>query len=137
MPLYDLFCKVTGFDGTPKRAADSASDIVLDRTIARPLRRQRRPGLPLELRAASSARSTSRSARTTLAFYKVTNTGDTADRRAPPPSTCRPDMAGAYFNKLECFCFTEQTLEPRPDGGHAGRRSSSTPRSSTIPTCRT
>ena len=40
------------------------------------------------------------------------NAGEVARPTAPPPSTCSPTSAGIYFNKIECFCFTEQALKP-------------------------
>ncbi len=109
VPLYRIFCEVTGFDGTPQRAAVAPTEIS-DRVVRvtftadvagglgwhfQPLQRN------LELKVGEHK----------LAYY-------VAENLEAKPVTGRatfnvsPEMFGAYFTKIECFCFTEQTLQP-------------------------
>ncbi|WP_262296193.1 cytochrome c oxidase assembly protein [Microvirga sesbaniae] len=109
VPLYDLFCKVTGFGGTPI-VRDANGSEIMDRTIAIRFDSNVAPGLNWRF-APEKPEVTVRLGETATVYYKVTNTGD-------KPSTgiatynVQPDLAGTYFSKLECFCFTEQTLQP-------------------------
>ena len=109
VPLYDLFCKVTGFGGTPT-AVDSNGSQVLDRTISVRFDSNVAPGLNWRF-SPETPEVKVKLGETTTVLYKVTNKGD-------KPSTgiatynVQPDLAGTYFSKLECFCFTEQTLQP-------------------------
>ena len=109
VPLYAMFCQATGYGGTTQRVT-KASDTILDRKITvlfdgnvnghlpwtfAPLQRT------LDVKLGENA----------MAFYRATNTSD-------KPVTGRavfnvaPEAAGIHFNKLACFCFTEQTLAP-------------------------
>jgi cytochrome c oxidase assembly protein subunit 11 len=109
VPLYDLFCKVTGFGGTPLVGSAPAGQI-LDRTMAVRLDANVAPGLNWRF-APETPEVKVKIGETTTVLYKVTNAG-------PTPTTgiatynVQPALAGAYFIKLECFCFTEQTLQP-------------------------
>jgi cytochrome c oxidase assembly protein subunit 11 len=109
VPLYDLFCKMTGFGGTPLVRSLPAGE-VLDRTIAVRFDANVAPGLPWRF-AAETPETTVKLGQTTTVLYNVRNEG-------PMPTTgvatfnVQPALAGAYFIKLECFCFTEQTLKP-------------------------
>lgn len=109
VPLYDLFCKVTGFGGTPIARAENGSQ-VLDRTISVRFDANVAPGLSWRF-SPETPEVKVRLGETTTVLYKVTNTGD---RPATGIATynVQPDLAGTYFSKLECFCFTEQTLQP-------------------------
>ncbi len=109
VPLYDLFCKVTGFDGTPMVRASNGSSVV-DRTITVRLDANVSPGLPWRF-APETPEVKVKLGETTTVAYKVTNTGDRASVGIATYNV-QPDLAGAYFSKLECFCFTEQTLQP-------------------------
>jgi cytochrome c oxidase assembly protein subunit 11 len=108
VPLYRLFCQVTGFDGTVRKA-EKAPDKVLDRPITIRFDANIRD-LPWRFQAEQVSQDL-KIGETGLAFFKVTNTGD-------KPWTGRaaynvvPETAGPYFQKLECFCFTDQTLQP-------------------------
>ena len=57
---------------------------------------------------------------TALAFFKATNNSSAVQSAAAPFSTCRPELAGRYFTKIECFCFKQQTLAARADRRDAG-----------------
>jgi cytochrome c oxidase assembly protein subunit 11 len=109
VPLYDLFCKVTGFGGTPI-ARDSNGSEVSNRTISVRFDSNVAPGLNWRF-SPETPEIKVKLGETTTVLYKVTNKGD-------KPSTgiatynVQPDLAGTYFSKLECFCFTEQTLQP-------------------------
>ena len=109
VPLYDLFCKVTGFGGTPI-VRDENGSAIMDRTIAVRFDSNVAPGLSWRF-SPEKPEIKVKLGETTTVYYKVTNTGDR-------PSTgiatynVQPDLAGTYFSKLECFCFTEQTLQP-------------------------
>jgi cytochrome c oxidase assembly protein subunit 11 len=108
VPLYDMFCKVTGYNGTTKRV-EQASDVILDRTIKVTFDANSAPGLPwdfkpvqleIELKIGETvqvefeATNLSKKPTTGQAVFNVT-----------------PMAAGAYFNKVQCFCFTETTLQ--------------------------
>lgn len=108
VPLYKIFCQVTGFGGTTQ-VATAESSVVLDRKMTvrfdatangvpwsfQPVQRQ------VDLKVGESA----------LVYYRATNT---SDRAVVGTATFNvtPLKAGQYFNKIECFCFTEQRLEP-------------------------
>ena len=108
VPLYRAFCNLTGFDGTVSRAT-KAPDRVLDRTLTIRFDANVRD-LPWTF-TPNQVSQQLRIGDTGLAFYKVTNNGKT-------PLTGRaaynvvPESAGPYFQKLECFCFTDQTIAP-------------------------
>lgn len=109
VPLYDLFCRVTGFDGTPLVAAKAPGHVV-DRPIKVRFDANVAPGLNWRF-TPETPEVTVKLGETTTVLYRVTNEG-------PAPTTgmatfnVAPGLAGAYFVKLECFCFTEQTLQP-------------------------
>lgn len=109
VPLYDAFCRVTGFGGTTQVAAIGPG-AVLDRRMTVRFDANTARGLswrfePLQIDQTGAIGETK------LAFYEVTNTG-----RAPVTGTATfnvtPQKAGAYFVKIDCFCFQEQTLQP-------------------------
>lgn len=108
VPLYRLFCQATGFDGTVRRA-EAAPDQVIDRTVR--IRFDANVNRVPWRFTAERAQAELRLGETGLAFFRVTNTSQ-------KPVTARaaynvlPEQAGAYFQKLECFCFTDQTLKP-------------------------
>ena len=108
VPLYKLFCQVTGFDGTVRKA-EVAPSRVLDRKITVRFDANIRE-LPWKFQALQPKQDI-RIGDTGLAFFKVTNPSD-------KPITGRalynvvPEQAGPYFQKLECFCFTSQTIQP-------------------------
>ncbi|MFL4989694.1 MAG: cytochrome c oxidase assembly protein [Microvirga sp.] len=109
VPLYDLFCKVTGFGGTPI-VRDANGSEVMDRTIAVRFDSNVAPGLNWRF-APEKPEVKVKLGETTTVYYKVTNTGDKASTGIATYNV-QPDLAGTYFSKLECFCFTEQTLQP-------------------------
>ena len=109
VPLYKAFCQATGFGGTVRKA-DTAPDTVLNKTVTVRFDANVRD-LPWTFRADQTAQ-TVKIGETKLAFFTVTN-------RSDKPVTARavynvsPDQAGAYFQKLQCFCFSEQTIAAR------------------------
>jgi cytochrome c oxidase assembly protein subunit 11 len=109
VPLYDLFCKMTGFGGTPLVRSLPAGE-VLDRTIAVRFDANVAPGLPWRF-AAETPETTVKLGQTTTVLYNVRNEGS-MPTTGVATFNVQPALAGAYFIKLECFCFTEQTLKP-------------------------
>jgi cytochrome c oxidase assembly protein subunit 11 len=109
VPLYRLFCQVTGFDGTP-RIATRPSDTVLDKTITIRFDANVAPGLPWRFEPAQTTTKV-RIGENALAFYRATNT---SDRPIWGMATFNvlPEQVAPFFNKLQCFCFTEQLLQP-------------------------
>lgn len=108
VPLYSMFCKITGYGGTTQRATQQYAGKVLDREIT--IRFDANTsGVPWDFEPV--ARSvTVKIGETTQAHYKATNKFDrpTAGRAT---FNVVPELAGAYFNKVECFCFTDTTLK--------------------------
>ncbi|HEY1224377.1 MAG TPA: cytochrome c oxidase assembly protein [Brevundimonas sp.] len=108
VPLYKLFCQVTGFDGTVKRA-ERAPDTVLDQTVLIRFDTNVRD-LPMTFRAEQTTQRV-RIGDTGMAYFDVTNTSD-QPIRAKAGYNVVPERAGPYFQKLQCFCFDEQVIEP-------------------------
>jgi cytochrome c oxidase assembly protein subunit 11 len=109
VPLYRLYCQVTGYQGTTQRA-DKASDVVLDRMVKVHFDANVAADLPWKFEAMQSSVDV-KVGENTLAFYKATNTSDRATV-GTAVFNVTPDAAGTHFNKVQCFCFTEQRLEP-------------------------
>ncbi|MGE0596486.1 MAG: cytochrome c oxidase assembly protein [Hyphomonadaceae bacterium] len=109
VPLYDAFCKITGYGGTTQ-VAEAAPDRILDRTVQVRFDANTSPDLPVEFRPSQRA-ETLRFGETGLAFYRVRNTSS-EPVSAIATFNVTPHVAGAYFNKLECFCFNERVIAP-------------------------
>lgn len=106
VPLYQLFCQVTGFDGTV-RQADAAPDRVLDKTVLVRFDTNVRD-LPMIFRAEQVTQRV-RIGETGIAYFDVTNTSD-QPIGATAAYNVVPERAGPYFQKLQCFCFDGQTI---------------------------
>jgi cytochrome c oxidase assembly protein subunit 11 len=113
VPLYRLFCQVTGFAGTTMRVDERSAAAVtavpgkrisvrFDGNVSR--------DLPWQFRPTETNRSIAIGARN-MATYRAKNLS-----REPVTGTATfnvtPTQAGQYFSKVQCFCFTEQTLQP-------------------------
>jgi cytochrome c oxidase assembly protein subunit 11 len=109
VPLYDLFCKVTGFDGTPI-VRNVQSGQVLDRTMPVRFDANVSPGLNWSF-APEKPEVSVKVGETTTVYYKVRNEGS-GTSTGMATFNVQPPLAGAYFIKLECFCFTERSLQP-------------------------
>jgi cytochrome c oxidase assembly protein subunit 11 len=109
VPLYRAFCQITGFDGTTMRA-DKPADRVLKREVAVRFDATVGQGLSWTFKP-EQVSQTLHVGETGLAFYAAKNL---TDRPITGRATfnVQPAKAGQYFNKIECFCFTEQTLKP-------------------------
>lgn len=107
VPLYQAFCRVTGYGGTTQEAT-AAPTRVLDQRIQVRFDSNVAPGVPIEFSPKQNAESL-RIGETSVAFYRIRNTSN-------EPITVRatynvtPHVAGQYFAKLECFCFQDRVL---------------------------
>lgn len=107
VPLYDWFCRVTGFGGTPQ-VATAAPGEVLDRRITVRFDANIGRGLPWRFEPEVNSVNV-RLGEVVTIYYTITNqaareTSGTAAYNVAPAQT------GAYFGKIDCFCFTEQRL---------------------------
>ncbi len=109
VPLYRIFCQVTGFGGTTQVATQAPVE-VLDRLVTVRFNADIAPGLAWSFEPVARD-MTLRVGENGLAFYRVHNK---SDRPLVGTATFNvtPDKAGQYFNKIACFCFTEQRLAP-------------------------
>lgn len=109
VPLYTLFCQVTGFGGTTQRA-ESAPAVIGERMVTVRFNADVNRGLPWSFRPVDGP--------VTLPLGRQALVGFRAANRAAQPTVgtatfnVTPDKAGRYFNKIQCFCFTEQILAP-------------------------
>ncbi len=108
VPLYRLFCQVTGYGGTTQRA-DAPSGRVLDSEIV--VRFDANvSGLPWDFRP-EVPQVHVKLGETALVDFVAENTG-TRPTAGTATFNVQPAAAGMYFNKIECFCFVEQALQP-------------------------
>ena len=109
VPLYRLFCQVTGYGGTPQIAAKGSTRVV-DRTIVVRFDANVAGGLPWEFRPKQTTMEV-KLGDNVVAHYTATNRAS-RQTKGTAGFNVAPESAGAFFNKVECFCFTEQTLKP-------------------------
>lgn len=109
VPLYDMFCRVTGYNGTTQRV-EQASSVVLDKTIRVELDANAASELNWSFTPVDRA-ATPRIGETVQVNFRVTNNSK-REKTGRAVFNVTPMIAGAYFNKLECFCFTDITLKP-------------------------
>ncbi len=106
--LYRAFCEATGFDGTTQRADRAPGavpgefKILFDSNV--------HPGLPWQFEPEQLSVNVQPGARTKI-FYMAKNESARAIT-AQAVYNVSPDIVGKYFKKIQCFCFTEQTLQP-------------------------
>jgi len=109
VPFYNWFCRTTGFAGTPQ-VASTAPAQVLDRTLAVRFDSNVTPGLPWKFLPEQNEVQV-RIGEVTTVHYKVVNMA--ARKIAAQASyNVTPPTVGAYFTKINCFCFTKQTMKP-------------------------
>ena len=117
VPLYDLFCRVTGFGGTTQRASESDADIAAQAALSAGAKAisvrfdaSTARDVPWTFQPVQST-DTVQIGQRDMAFYTARNNSD-----VPITGTAtfnvEPEQTGRYFNKIQCFCFTEQTLMP-------------------------
>ncbi|MDW4548310.1 cytochrome c oxidase assembly protein [Defluviimonas sp. D31] len=109
VPFYSWFCQVTGYGGTPSVRAENAGD-VLDEIVTVRFDANTAPDMPWEFHPKQTEMKL-KIGETGMAFYEAYNPTD-----KPVAGTASynvaPDLAGYYFSKIQCFCFTEQVLQP-------------------------
>lgn len=110
VPLYNLFCRVTGYGGTTQVAQYNDESRILDRTVDVRFDASRENGFPWTFEPVQNA-MTVRVGETSLAYYRATNNSDRVITGTATYNVT-PYKVAPYFSKLECFCFTEQTLQP-------------------------
>jgi len=109
VPLYNLFCKVTGFAGTPMvgtaatgKTSERVVQVAFDANVA--------PALGWRFEA-ERTQIQAQVGVTQTVFYKITNTSS-RPMTGIATYNVQPNQSGAYFVKIQCFCFTETTLQP-------------------------
>ena len=109
VPAYRAFCSVTGFGGTTQRATSGANK-VLDRMVTVRFDGTVSDGLAWRFKPEQQSQ-TLHIGETSIAYFEAENlSGKKLTGRAA--FNVSPSKAGVYFKKIQCFCFTEQTLEP-------------------------
>jgi cytochrome c oxidase assembly protein subunit 11 len=110
VPLYQIFCQVTGFGGTVQVAEANVDRPILERVIRVRFDTNTSRDIPWNFRPVERVQ-TLRVGEQGLAFFEAENLSDqTVTGTATFNVT--PLKAGLYFSKIQCFCFTEQTLAP-------------------------
>jgi cytochrome c oxidase assembly protein subunit 11 len=109
VPLYRMFCQATGFGGTTQKA-QSPSAVTGEREVTVRFDANVAPGMAWTFEPVIRTVKV-KVGENVLAFYTATNTSAHAIK-GTASFNVSPDAAGAHFNKIECFCFKEQTLQP-------------------------
>ena len=102
VPLYRIFCQVTGFGGTTMRVAESALP-------AKPLGKL--ITIRFDSNVAQGMTDTVQIGQRDIAFFEARN-NSSVPITGTATFNVEPEQAGKYFNKIQCFCFTEQMLKP-------------------------
>lgn len=109
VPLYRIFCQVTGYNGTTQRV-DQVSSVVLDRTMRVTFDANVAPGLQWEFKPVE--REVNPKIGETIQVNFTAENCSNETQRGQAVFNVTPGEAGVYFNKVQCFCFTETDLKP-------------------------
>jgi cytochrome c oxidase assembly protein subunit 11 len=109
VPLYRIFCQVTGYNGTTQRV-DQVSSVVLDRTMRVTFDANVAPGLQWEFKPVQREVNPTLGETIQVNFTAENRSNET--QRGQAVFNVTPGEAGVYFNKVQCFCFTETDLKP-------------------------
>jgi cytochrome c oxidase assembly protein subunit 11 len=109
IPAYNWFCRVTGYGGETG-VAETGSDVILNRTVKIRFDASRDRNMPWEFKPLQRE-VTLRIGETGLAFYEAYNPTN-RPIAGQASYNVAPYSAGSYFDKIACFCFTEQVLQP-------------------------
>jgi len=109
VPFYDWFCRVTGFGGVTG-VAEAGSDEILDQTVTVRFDAAVERDMPWRFKPAQREMEV-RIGETALAFYEATNTSDEPVAGSASYNVA-PYDAGGFFEKIDCFCFEMQVLQP-------------------------
>lgn len=111
VPLYNLYCKKTGFGGaTQVASAPAPQDAILNRTVKIRFNTDVAPGLDWKFKPTSNEVEI-KIGEAQKILYHVQNNGK-SDEVGVAMYNVQPDRAGLYFNKVQCFCFDEKLLKP-------------------------
>ena len=110
VPLYQLFCQVTGYGGTTQISGDAAVEILPDHPVRVRFDANTNPALNWRFEAVD-APVTLNPGEEVVINYRATNLGETASAGTSTYNVT-PVKAGPHFMKIDCFCFIEQTLQP-------------------------
>lgn len=110
VPLYRLFCQVTGYGGTTQRAESAPAHEVANRLVTVRFDAQTAPDLGWEFRPLVASVQVHPGEEKTIAYRAVNKTGEPVTGTATYNVT--PSKVGLYFDKIQCFCFTKQHLAP-------------------------
>ncbi|WP_424981940.1 cytochrome c oxidase assembly protein [Maritalea sp. S77] len=108
VPIYQIFCQVTGYGGTTQRAEDNAVPVI-DREMTVRFAAQVAGDLPVKI--VPAATQVDKVGKKITVTYLATNLTD-KEITTTASFNVTPQSMGPYFNKIECFCFTEQKLAP-------------------------
>jgi cytochrome c oxidase assembly protein subunit 11 len=108
VPLYRMFCQVTGFGGTTQRA-EAAPEKTVERRMTILFDANTAGSLPWTFEPVQRSLEV-KVGEENFAYYRATNNSDHVVTGSAVFNVT-PDTAGAYFNKIQCFCFTKQTLK--------------------------
>lgn len=112
VPLYRIFCEATGYDGTTRRVDEAQAATIQDsgHTLSIRFDANVERGMPWQFKPLQRTDTISIGVRD-MALFWAKNTSDKAIT-GTASFNVEPEQAARYFNKIQCFCFTEQTLKP-------------------------
>lgn len=112
VPLYRIFCQTTGFGGTTMKIteAQAATITSTDKVVTIRFDANVERGMPWQFRPTQTSDTVSIGARD-MAIFTAKNVSAKA-MTGTASFNVEPELAGKYFKKVQCFCFTEQTLRP-------------------------
>jgi len=113
VPLYRMFCQVTGFGGTPNIDPDAKADRVLDKKITIRFNADMSAGMPWTFKAEVPSVTLNIGQKGMASFYARNNSNLPIEGTAI--FNVLPEAAGKYFHKTQCFCFSSQILEAGKD----------------------